>query len=83
MVADLLFDMFPAGHRVPHAGTGEPLHILHYHERLLLQSDDGQVVVVQLGVAKGVEARPHGVLESQTAVVQLPHLEGEGRRENE
>lgn len=75
-MTDLLFDVLPAGHGVPHAGPGQPLHILHNDEGLLLQSDDGQVVVVQLGVAKGVETRPHRVLHGQAAVVQLPHLKG-------
>lgn len=75
-MADLLFDMLPAGHRVPHAGTSEPLYILHDNKRFLLQSDDGQVVVVQLSVTEGVETWPHWVLQCQAAVVQFPHLDG-------
>lgn len=73
---DLLFDVLPAGHGVPHAGPGESFHILHDYEGLLLQSDDGQVVVVQLSITKGVETRPHRVLDSQAAIVQFPHLKG-------
>lgn len=73
---DLLFDVLPAGHGVPHAGPGQPLHILHNHEGLLLQSDDGQVVVIQLGIAKRVETRPHWILHGQAAVVQFAHLKG-------
>lgn len=61
-MADLLFDMLSTGHRVPHAGTGEPFHVLHDNKRFLLQRDDGQVVVVQLGITEGVEARPHWIL---------------------
>lgn len=73
---DLLFDVLPAGHGVPHAGAGQPLHVLHNHEGLLLQSDDGQVVVIQLSIAERVETRPHRVLHSQAAVVQFAHLKG-------
>lgn len=62
-MADLLLDVLSARHRVPHAGTGEPLHVLHDNERFLLQGDDGQVVVIQLRIAEGVKARPHWVLE--------------------
>lgn len=80
-MADSLFYVFPAGHRVPHAGTSEPFYVLHNNERLLLQRDDGQVVVVHLGVTDGVEARPHRVLQCQAAVLQFPHLEGGRGRE--
>lgn len=72
--ADSLFDMLPAGYRVPHASSGEPLYILHNDERFLLQGDNGQVVVVKLSVTKGVEARPHWVFQCQAAVVQFAHL---------
>lgn len=75
-MADLLLDVLSARHRVPHAGTGEPLHVFHDNERFLLQGDDGQVVVIQLRIAEGVKARPHWVLEGKAAVVQFPHLEG-------
>ena len=68
--------MLPAGHRVPHAGTSEPLDVLHNDKRFLLQSDDGQMIVVQLRVTEGVEARPHWVLQCQAAVVQSSHLWG-------
>lgn len=71
--------MLSAGHRVPHAGTSESLYVLHYNERFLLQSDNRQVVVIQLGITEGVKARPHGVLQCQAAIVQLPHLEGKNR----
>lgn len=78
-MADVLFDVLPARHRVPHAGTGQTLHVLHDHKRLLLQGDNGQVVVVQLGVTEGVEAWPHRVLQSQAAIVQFAHLWGDRR----
>lgn len=77
----LLFDVLPAGHRVPHAGAREPLNVLHDDEGFLLQRDDGQVAVVQLGVAEGVEARPHWVFKRKAAVVQFPHLEGTTEKE--
>lgn len=73
--------MLPAGHGVPHAGAREPLHVLHDDKGLLLQRDDGQVAVVQLGVAEGVEARPHWVFKRKAAVVQFPHLEGTTEKE--
>lgn len=73
-----LFDMLPAGYRVPHASSGEPLYILHNDERFLLQSDNGQVVVVHLSITEGVEAWPHWVFQCQAAVVQFAHL-GERR----
>lgn len=77
----LLFDVLPAGHRVPHAGAREPLHVLHDDKGFLLQRDDGQVAVVQLGVAERVEARPHWVFKRKAAVVQFPHLEGTTEKE--
>lgn len=80
-MAFLLFDVLPAGHRVPHAGAREPLDVLDDNERFLLQRDDGQVAVVQLGVAEGVEARPHWVFKRKAAVVQFPHLEGTTEKE--
>lgn len=79
--AFLLFDVLPAGHGVPHAGAREPLHVLHDDKGLLLQRDDGQVAVVQLGVAEGVEARPHWVFKRKAAVVQFPHLEATTEKE--
>lgn len=72
----LLFDVLPARHRVPHAGAREPLDVLDDDKGFLLQRDDGQVAVIQLGVAKRVEARPHWVFKRKAAVVQFPHLEG-------
>lgn len=72
--------MLSAGDRVPHAGTSEPLYVLHNNERFLLQSDNGQVVVIKLGITEGVEARPHRVLQCQAAIVQLSHLEGRGMK---
>lgn len=68
--------MLPAGHGVPHAGPSQSFHVLHYYEGLLLQSDDGQVVVIQLSVTEGVETRPHRVFDGQAAIVQSPHLKG-------
>lgn len=68
--------MLPAGHGVPHAGPSQSFHVLHYYEGLLLQSDDGQVVVIQLSVTEGVETRPHRVFDGQAAIVQFPHLKG-------
>lgn len=75
--------MLSAGDRVPHAGTSEPLYVLHDHERFLLQSDNGQVVVIKLSITEGVEARPHRVLQCQTAIVQFAHLEGRRKRCND
>lgn len=79
-MSDLLFDVLPAGHGVPHAGPSESFHVLHDYEGLLLQSDDGQVVVIQLSVTKGVETRPHRVFDRQAAIVQFPHLKVNGRK---
>lgn len=72
--------MLSAGHGVPHAGAREPLHVLHDDEGFLLQRDDRQVAVVQLGVAEGVETRPHWVFKRKAAVVQFPHLRGNHRK---
>lgn len=69
-----LFDVLAAGHRVPHAGAGQTLHVLHDDEGCLLQGDDAQVVVVRLTVPKGVEARPDGILEGQGPVLPPTHL---------
>lgn len=66
--------MLPAGHRVPHTGTSESFNILHNNKGFLLQGDNGQVVVVKLGIAKGVEPWPHWVFKCQAAIVKFAHL---------
>lgn len=34
--SNLLFDMLPAGYRVPHTGTSKSFNILHNNKRFLL-----------------------------------------------
>lgn len=45
-VRSLLFDVFAAGDRVPHAGAGQDVHVIHNDKGLLLQSHDGEVVLI-------------------------------------
>ena len=67
--------MLAAGHRVPHAGARQTLHVLHDDEGRLLQGDDAQVIVIRLAVPEGVEAWPDGVLEGQGPVLPPTHLQ--------
>lgn len=72
---DSLLDVLPTGNRIPHTSSSEPLDVFDDNEGFLLQSYDGQMVVVRLRVAERVEARPHVVFQRQATVVQTTHLE--------
>ena len=71
------FDLFPAGHGVPHAGPAQRIHIFHDDEWSLLQSHDGQVVVLS-GCCASIQfiTRPHMVLHGQGTILPFTHLQG-------
>lgn len=70
----LQLDMFTTGHRVPVAGAGEDVDIIHNDKRLLLQSNDGEVVLISIFISMGVIPRPHWEHEGQRPVLPAAHL---------
>lgn len=67
-------ELLAARHSVPHTGAAERVHVLHDDKRRLLQSDDGQVVLLLLGRRVQLEARPHVVPHGEGASLPLADL---------
>lgn len=71
----LLLDVLAAGHGVPHARARQDVHVVHDDKRLLLQSDDGQVVLVCVLVPVRVVPGPHREHQRQGSVLPAAHLQ--------
>lgn len=55
----LQLDMFTTGNRISIAGAGEDVYIVDYDKRLLLQSNDGEVVLISIFIPMGIIPWPH------------------------
>ncbi len=66
--------MLAAGHRVPHAGASEDVHIVDYDKRFLLQGDDGEMVFIRILVSVGVVPWPHWEHQRQRPILPTSHL---------
>lgn len=67
--------MLAAGHGVPHARARQDVHVVHDDKRLLLEGDDGQVVLVGVLVAVRVVPGPHWEHQRQGSVLPAAHLQ--------